>query len=297
MKTKKMLRKLLTLTVIIVAVVSTLLFVGCNKPKFDETKNISIVAREDGSGTKSAFMEIVGLKGKKDVSGVIIGTGTAGVLAEVQGNPHAIAYESLGYVTDKVKTLSVDGVAPSVENIKNGSYKISRPLAIVYKEASIVEGSNKAFYSFLASKKAQQIIAENGYVSTKSDATAYTTIVGLTGEIKISGSTSLQPLMILLASEFEKIQPNVKITVSGGGSGTGYTNANNGVSDFGMISENFSPNKAPNCVNYEVAKDGIAIIVNTKNTFNNISHAQLKNIYNVDEPAETKITTWNKVTK
>ena len=92
---------------------------SCGGAKFDENKNISVVTREDGSGTKSAFMEIIGLKGKSDVSGVIIGSSTAAVLNEVKSNPHAIGYDSLGYITDDVKMLKVDGVEATVENIKN----------------------------------------------------------------------------------------------------------------------------------------------------------------------------------
>ena len=97
---------------------------------FDTTKNLSVVVREDGSGTKSAFMEIIGLKGKSDISGAIVASGTAAVMTEVENNPYAIAYDSLGYVTDEVKKLKVDGVEATIENIKSGAYKISRPLNV-----------------------------------------------------------------------------------------------------------------------------------------------------------------------
>ena len=127
---------------------------SCGGAKFDENKNISVVAREDGSGTKSAFMEIIGLKGKADVSGVIIGANTAAVLGEVKGNPLAIGYDSLGYVTDEVKMLKVDGVAATVENVKNGTYKISRPLNVVYQESKVASEVNTAFLAFLQSSDA-----------------------------------------------------------------------------------------------------------------------------------------------
>lgn len=285
--------KMLSATIIL-ALTAAMLF-GCGGAKFDLSKNVSVVAREDGSGTKSAFMEIIGLKGKSDVSGVIIATGTASVLAEVKGNPHAIAYDSLGYVTDDVKILNVDGVAPTIANIKSGAYKISRPLNIIYKAETVSSGAAKAYYEFLASAGAQKIISDNGYVSTKDNAPSYTVQAGLSGNITISGSTSLQPLMILLADEFEKLQSGVTVTVSGGGSGTGYKNGNDGVSDFGMISEAFNEAKAPNCTFYEVAKDGIAIIVNKANTLNNISLDNLKNIYNAEEPTDSKIVVWSDV--
>ena len=269
---------------------------SCGGAKFDENKNISVVAREDGSGTKSAFMEIIGLKGKADVSGVIIGANPAAVLNEVKGNPLAIGYDSLGYVTDEVKMLKVDGIAATVENVKNGTYKISRPLNVVYQESKVASEVNTAFLNFLQSSDAQKIISDNGYVSTKDGAVAYTVVPGLSGEINISGSTSLKPLMEKLAAKFEAVQSGVKVTVGGGGSGTGYNDAKNGVSDFGMISEKFKTEKAENCTYYEVAKDGIAVIVNKENPLDNISMEDLKNIYNVDA-GDAAIKVWADVSK
>ena len=269
---------------------------SCGGAKFDENKNISVVAREDGSGTKSAFMEIIGLKGKTDVSGVIVATGTTAVLQEVKGNPLAIGYDSLGYITDEVKVLKVDGVEPTLENIKNGSYKISRPLSVVYQESNAASGVNAAFLAFLQSSDAQTIISDNGYVSTREGAVAYTVVPGLSGEINISGSTSLKPLMQKLAAKFEAVQSGVKVTVGGGGSGTGYNDAKNGVSDFGMISEKFKTEKAENCTYYEVAKDGIAVIVNKENPLDNISMEDLGNIYNVDA-GDAAIKVWADVSK
>lgn len=269
---------------------------SCAGVTFDENKNISVVAREDGSGTKSAFMEILGLKGKTDVSGVIVATGTAAVLQEVKGNPLAIGYDSLGYITDEVKILKVDGVESTLENIKDGTYKISRPLNVVYQESKIASEVNTAFLTFLQSSDAQTIISENGYVSTKEGAVPYIVVPGLIGEISISGSTSLKPLMEKLSMKFEEMQVGIRVTVGGGGSGTGYNDAKNGVSDFGMISEVFNVSKADNCTYYEVAKDGIAVIVNKANPFDSISLEDLKNIYSVDA-GDTAIKTWAGVSK
>ena len=288
---KKFLKLLMTMA-LVVCCFST--FVACGGSSFDPDKNIQVVTREDGSGTKSAFMEIIGLKGKSDVSGVIVQSTTAGVLNAVKTNNYTIGYDSLGYVTDEVKMLKVDGVDCTVENIKNGSYKISRPLSIVYKQDTISSGAEKAFYDFLQSSDAQSIIGDNGYVSIKDNTSAYTVVSGLTGDIQISGSTSLQPLMEKLEAKFEQLQPNVNVTVAGGGSGTGYNNAENGTSDFGMISEEFKQTKAPNCTYNTVAKDGIAVIVNKNNTNDNITMAQLKAIYNV-EAGDNAIKVWNQI--
>ena len=263
-----------------------------NNTSFDTSKRITVVTRDDGSGTKSAFMEIIGLKGKKDPAGVISASSTTTVLATVKTNPLAIAYESLGYVTDEVKILKVDQVDCNVENIKTGDYKIARALNIVYKETILQNPVFEDFYKFLGSSDSQKIISDNGYVSTKDDTSSYVKENDFKGTINISGSTSLQPLMTLLAEKYETIQTNVDVIVSGGGSGTGYKNAENNVSDFGMISETFNSEKAPSCTSYEVAKDGIALIVNKVNSFDNITLEHLKNIYDCDINGEEKISTW-----
>ena len=291
-KEKKKMKKLTSVALALAILLLGAAFASCGGVTFDETKKISVVARETGSGTKSAFMELLGLKGKADPSGVIIATGTAAVLAEVKNNEYAIAYDSLGYVTDDVKMLKVDGVEATIENIKNGSYKISRPLQVVYQESKVgASAADTAYLAFLKSSEAQTIISDNGYVPTFDGAVAYTPDASLTGNIGITGSTSLKPLMEKLAAKFHELQPNVEVSVGGGGSGTGYNDAKNGVSEFGMISEAFEETKAPGCAHYEVAKDGIAVIVNKANTFDDISLDALKNIYNVDA-GDAAVTTW-----
>lgn len=268
---------------------------SCGPKEFDASHSVSVITREDGSGTKSAFMELLGLKGKDDPTEATIQNGTAAVLAEVENNMYAIAYDSLGYVTEDVKLLQVDGVEPTIENIKSGEYAISRPLNVVYKTADI-EGSPlySDYLTFLSSSQAQQIISEEGYVSIVDGATTYAAPeTSLSGTIQISGSTSLQPLMILLAEAYEQLNQNVSIEVAGGGSGTGYENAENGVSAFGMISEEFSSKKAPNCVYSTVAKDGIGIIVNLDNPIEDISSDDLSRLYDVD--ASPAIASWSEL--
>lgn len=268
---------------------------SCGPKEFDASHSVSIITREDGSGTKSAFMELLGLKGKDDPTEATIQNGTAAVLAEVENNMYAIAYDSLGYVTEDVKLLQVDGVEPTIENIKSGEYAISRPLNVVYKNADI-EGSPlySDYLSFLSSSQAQQIISEEGYVSIVDGAITYAAPeTPLSGTIQISGSTSLQPLMILLAEAYEQLNGNVSIEVAGGGSGTGYENAENGVSAFGMISEEFNSEKAPSCVHSTVAKDGIGIIVNLDNPVEDISLEDLSRLYDVD--ASPAISSWSEL--
>ncbi len=286
---------ILSLTLVLSLVLATFSLTAClSGAEFDENKNISVVTREDGSGTKSAIMEFLGLKGKKDVSGAIILNSTDAVLVEVKGNPVAIAYDSLGFITDEVKKLNVDGVEATSKNVKNGSYKLARPLNVVYQEANVASGLNKAFFDFIKSTTAQEIIADEGYVVSHDDATAYSVASGLTGNITITGSTSLTPLMKKLAAKFETLQGGVTVTVGGTGSSQGYNDAKNEVADFGMISEVFVQTKAENCTYYEVCLDGIAIIVNKSNPVNNISLETLKNIYDVDG-GENAVKTWKQV--
>ena len=261
---------------------------------FDTSRSISVTAREDGSGTKSAFMELIGLKGKADPAGVIMQNSTAGVLTEVTGNPTAIAYESLGYVTGEVKMLKIEGVEATVANIKDGAYKICRPLSVVYQDTVLDTPLYNAFYIFLQSKDAFEIIGDKGYITILDASAPYMIDGSLSGTINITGSTSLQPLMVELAQKYENLQPNVTVNVGGGGSGQGYSDAEDSVSEFGMISEEFSAEKAPGCVFYTVCKDGIAVIVHKDNPLDNITVEQLKNIYDAEADANA-ITKWNEL--
>ena len=285
------------LALVSLVLVLTLAFGACGKSSgFDKSKNISVTVREDGSGTKGAFMEIIGLKGKPDPANAIMQNGTAGILAEVKGNPAAIAYESLGYVTDDVKILMINGVKATAKNIKDGTYKLSRPLSVIYKETALDNEVNRAFFDFLQSSDAQKIISDNGYVSLVDSALSYTIRGSLSGSIDVSGSTSLQPLMIKLAAAFEALQNSIKVNVSGGGSGTGYKNAEEGVSVFGMISEEFNHEKAPSCTDYVVCKDGIAVIVNKNNPLDSLTLEQLKSIYDAEAGANA-IAKWDALIK
>jgi len=269
---------------------------ACGARAFDATKSISITTREDGSGTKSAFMDLIGLKGQSDILNVIVATGTAAVMQEVGGNPYALAYDSLGYVTSKVKKLQVDGVEVTTANIQSGAYALSRPLSVIYSTATVSASPLATSYlRFLASSDAQSIISDSGYVSVNGAATAYTAEGSLAGTLGVSGSTSLQPLMILLAARYETFQTHATVEISGGGTGTGYTNAENGVSTFGMISAEFEATKAPDCVSSVVAKDGIAVIVNPANPLTSISLGDLKNLFDNTESDSTKITTWSQL--
>jgi phosphate transport system substrate-binding protein len=167
-------------------------------------------------------------------------------------------------------------------------------LAVAYQESTLDNAVNRAFFAFMQSSNAQNIIIENGFVPVLSDTQAYTIDGALSGTIDISGSTSVQPLMIELAEAFKILQPNITVNVSGGGSGTGYNNAENGVSDFGMISEVFNPERAPSCIFTDIAKDGIAVIVHKDNPLDNITMEQLRKIFD-GEAGANAITVWSEL--
>lgn len=267
---------------------------SCNNTgeEFDVNKNISVTVREDGSGTKGAFLEILDLKGAADPAGAVTASSTSAVLTEVASNPYAIAYDSLGYVDNTVKKVNVDGVSATAATVKDGTYALSRPLNVIFKEATISGNEIYTDYlNYLKTKEVEDMAATDGYVAIHDSTSTYTNAKQLTGSISISGSTSLQPLMIKIAAKYMEHQPGVKVEVSGGGSGTGYSNAEKGVSAFGMISEEFNSSKAASCTPYTVCKDGIALIVNPKNPIENISKANLATVYN--PKAETPITKWS----
>lgn len=292
----KRLVKVVTAAVLVMACVFALVACNANGGEFDASKNITVITRQDGSGTKTAFMEIIGLKGKADVSGVIKASDTAAVLSGVQTNKYSIAFDSLGYVlgAKDVTVLTVDGVAPSAATIKDGSYPISRPLSVVYKADTLKNKLYKAYYDFLLSAEGQAIVAAEGYTASVDNAPAYVVDETLEGSIALTGSTSCQPVMNKLAEKFESLQGKVKVTVGGTGSSQGYKDAQNDVSPFGMISEKFVQSKAEGCTSTTFAMDGIALIVNAQNPLKNITKDQLKHIYGNVE-GETQLTVWSQV--
>ena len=278
---------------------------------FDTSKPIVVISRETGSGTRDAFTELIYgdtyPEGVPSVPGykywqtimlpdnTVTQNSTAAVMAKIKSDTYAIGYDSLGYVTSDVKMLKVGGVECTAANVRNGSYTISRPLSVVYKAATLTTTVNQKFYDYLESAEAQTIIGNEGYVNNPALTTAYVVDGGLTGTIDISGSTSLQPLMNKLAAAFKVKQPNVTVNVTGGGSGQGRTDVKNNVSHFGMVSATVTTSQLDDiggsAASLKVCDDGIAIIVNTSNTLNNITIAQLKNIYN--HASTTKYSNWS----
>lgn len=247
---------------------------------FDVNRDINVISREAGSGTRGAFIELMGIQAKTDAGTVdrttveaIIANGTDVVLASVASNPYAIGYISLGSLNDRVEALNVDGVAPTQENIAAGSYKVARPFNIAYKELSTVA---QDFVNFIMSAEGQAIVA-GSYIPVV-DGKSFTTSKPA-GRIVVAGSTSVAPLMEKLQEAYATFNPNARIEIQASGSSAGMISAIEGTSDIGMASRELSDAEKGQLNHLVIAQDGIAVIVHNDNPVENVTAEQLKNIY------------------
>ena len=245
---------------------------------------ISVVSREDGSGTRGAFIELMGVEEKdesgnkvdKTVDTAEITNSTAVMMTTIAGNPAAIGYISLGSLNDSVKALQIDGTEATVENIKNGTYKVARPFNIVTK--SDVSETAQDFINFIMSDEGQAVVEENGYVSNGS--TGAFEGGQVSGKVTVAGSSSVTPVMEKLAEAYKAINPNVEIEVQMSDSTTGVTSAIEGICDIGMASREIKEEETAQGVTGQViAMDGIAIIVNNENPISALESSQVKDIF------------------
>ncbi len=256
---------------------------------------ISVISREDGSGTRSAFVELTGVE-EKDASGekvdmtttsAIVSNSTSVVMTTVAGDPNAIGYISLGSLNETVKAVSIDGVAPTAEGVKDGTYSIARPFNVV--TSGTLSEPAQDFLNFIMSKEGQQIVTDEGYVSVADSAQAFTGGTA-SGKVVCSGSSSVTPVMEKLAEAYQAINPNVTIEVQQSDSTTGVNNAIEGVCDLGMASRELKDSETSQGVTPTViAMDGIAVVVNNANTIASLSVDQIKQIYTGE------LTDWSEV--
>ena len=271
------------------AVSAAALLAGCGGNDWDENAKapkgeITPVSREEGSGTRGAFTELVGLEEEVDGETYDMTTArsevtnsTAVMINSVSGNKSAIGYISLGSMSDMIKPLSVDGVMPSVETVKDGSYQIARPFNIVYTEDLSSLGQD--FVAYIMSDQGQKIVEEEGYVSQGSEG-EYREGADLSGNLSISGSSSVEPVMGKLAEEYEILHPNVTVDVQVSDSTTGVMNATGGVCDIGMASRNLKESElSSGAIPKVIAMDGIVVIVNKENPLDALTTEQLRLIY------------------
>ena len=261
----------------------------------DAAQEISVVSREDGSGTRGAFVELFGVEDEengekvdKTTEEATIANSTEIVMTTVAGDKNAIGYCSLGSLNDSVKGLKIDGAEPTVANINNGSYAISRPFNIATKDKK--SEVTQDFINYILSEDGQKVIESNGYIKA-SDAGAFKSN-GAKGKIVVAGSSSVTPVMEKLAEGYKTVNDKVEIEVQQSDSTTGMTSAIDGLCDIGMASRDLKDEeKDLGLTATVIARDGIAVIVNKDNDVDELTSDQVKAVYT----GET--TTWEDLAK
>ena len=261
--------------------------------EFDAGKLIDVISREDGSGTRGAFVELTGVEQKIDGKKVDMTTedaqitnNTAVMMTTVAGDTYAIGYISLGSLNDSVKAVKVAGVEATAENVKSGAYKVARPFNIAWKEDALSD-AGKDFIAYILSSEGQAIVNANGYVGSD-DAAAYEA-ADVTGKVVVAGSSSVSPVMEKLAEAYMAANANVEIEIQTSDSTTGMTSAMEGSCEIGMASRELKEAEAAELESTAIAMDGIAVIVNNDNPVEDLSLEQIGAIYT----GET--TVWNEL--
>ena len=268
-------------------------------PKFNSKKSISVLSREDGSGTRGAFIELFGVE-QKNSSGkkvdyttdeAAITNSTSVMLTSVAGDNYSIGYVSLGSLNDSVKALKIDGVQATIDNIKNGSYKISRPFNIAVK--ANISAAAQDFVNFIMSDQGQKIVENNKYISVDTNsAKGFKSSSKASGKVVVAGSSSVSPVMEKLIEGYKSVNPNVKIELQTSDSTTGITNAASGTCDIGMASRSLKETeKSKGLKEITIAIDGIAVVVNKSNPLDNANKNTVRDIYT------GKIQKWNEIIK
>ena len=257
-------------------------------------KKITVVSREDGSGTRGAFIELFGIE-EKDASGkkidnttedANITNSTEVMMQTVAGNPAAIGYTSLGALNSSVKALKVDGAEATVANVKSGSYKVTRPFNIATKE-SVSEAATD-FINYILSAEGQKVVEDKGYISEGNKGAFKSS--GASGKVVVGGSSSVTPVMEKLIEAYKKVNANVTIELQQSDSTTGMTQAGDGTVDIGMASRELKDSeKSKGLKGTKIAIDGIAVIVNKDNSLDSITSEQVKSIFT------GKVTDWSQV--
>lgn len=260
---------------------------------FDASKSINVISREDGSGTRGAFIELTGVEQKVDGQKVDMTTvdaqitnNTAVMIATVGGDSYAIGYVSLGSMNDTVKAVKVEGVEATAQTVADGTYKVARPFNIAYKEDAISD-LGKDFVAYIMSAEGQAIINENGYVGSN-DAAAYAGNAP-EGKLVIAGSSSVSPVMEKLVEAYCALNTGATIEVQTSDSTTGMTSAMDGTCDIGMASRELKEEEAAALTAQAIAMDGIAVIVSNDNPVEDLSVEQIAAIFTGE------VTNWDEV--
>mgnify|MGYP000864290949 CR=1 FL=1 len=254
---------------------------GCGKAASDD---ITVISREDGSGTRGAFIELFGIEEKdadgnkidNTISTADITNSTSVMMTSVADDEAAIGYISLGSLDDSVKALKIDGAEATADNISNGSYKVSRPFNIATKGTP--NEVTQDFINYILSEEGQKVIESNGYIKA-SDAGAFKSN-GAKGKIVVAGSSSVTPVMEKLAESYKTVNSGAEIEIQESDSTTGMNSAAEGTCDIGMASRDLKDSETgAGLTPTVIAKDGIVVIVNNENKVDNMTKAQVNDVF------------------
>ena len=302
------LRKLLAMTLVVA--MTGALVAGCGSKseetgaegegeqqtaEWDASNDITVVSREDGSGTRGAFIELFGIEQKDENRNKVdhttedanITNSTEVMMSTVAGNEYAIGYVSLGSLGDSVKAVNIDGAEATEENIKAGTYKVSRPFNIATKDE--ISDIAQDFINFILSEEGQKVVSENGYISLD-DVKPYESN-GATGKVVVAGSSSVTPVMEKLKEAYQKVNSGAEIEINQSDSTTGMTSAMSGICDIGMASRELKDEEAQELTSIVIATDGIAVIVNNDSPVDELTSEQVKAIFTGETVA------WDEIVK
>ena len=257
-----------------------------NAGDWDSTRDITVVSREDGSGTRGAFIELFGIQEEVDGEKVDMTTEEANItnstsvmMSTVAQDEYSIGYISLGSLDDTVKALKIDGTEATADNIKAGTYKISRPFNIAVKEG--LSDAAQDFVNFILSTEGQEVVADNKYIPLD-DTQAYASN-GASGKVVVAGSSSVSPVMEKLKEAYASANSNVEIEIQTSDSTTGMQNTIDGVCEIGMASRELKDSELEQGLTPTViALDGIAVVVNNDNPTDDMTSDQVKSIFTGD---------------
>ena len=252
---------------------------------WDASNEITVVSREDGSGTRGAFTELFGVVEEVDGEDVDMTTLDAQITNNTSVMMTTVAENEYAIET-KVKALKIDGAQATAENIENGTYKVSRPFNVAVKP-DLDNAVATDFMNFIMSTEGQEVVAEEGYIPV-SDVAAFEGTQP-EGSAVIGGSSSVSPVMEKLIEAYTALNPNAKLELQTSDSTTGMTNAIEGSYDIGMASRELKEDEAAQLEGTVIATDGIAVIVNLNNTTDDMTVDQVKSIYVGDT------TTWDAI--
>lgn len=275
-------KKLLSVLTVLTLAVG---MIGCGGSEgFNAGEEISIITREDGSGTRGAFIELFGIEKKNEEGNKIdhttdaasITNSTSVMMTTVESDLHAIGYISLGSLNDTVKAVKIDGVEASVANIKNGSYTIYRPFNIAVKEG--LSDAAQDFINYILSAEGQAVIEGAGYITVSENGAFVSN--GASGKVTVAGSSSVSPVMQKLKEAYIAVNANAEIEILTSDSSTGMSNAASGICDIGMASRAVKDSeKEKGLTEITIANDGVAVIVNKENPVDSMTKEQVEQIY------------------